>query len=271
MRFKKTDDDTHPATDIVEWMNADKTRVKVDGDACMIRMLGAKDSTISNNTRRVARTATLNNGYIRVGTGTDQGNLLVTTTLNDYSRAIMYCGTDYNFLCWFKGDAYSNSTNTIRYDNDSRKFKIMSTSNTDTRVWLYKLSQSYHVYTQCDPANGGTINLGLGVVEGTSQQGETVNFTVDPASGYCVDYVVVTYADGSTGTIPVTDDGNGNYSFEMPAADVTVTAHLVEIGDYQIFTENTPAGGGVVDVTGQVTVADNKYYADGGNNADYDL
>ncbi len=270
MRFKKTDDDTHPATDIVEWMNDSKTRVKVDGDACMIKMLGAKDSSYTsggtNYIRRVARTATLNNGYIRVGTGTDQGNLLVTTTLNNYSSAIMYLGSEYNFLCWYRGDPYSNSTNTIRYDDSSRKFKIMSTSDTDSRVWLYKLSQSYHVYTQCDPANGGTINLGLGVVEGTSQQGETVNFTVDPASGYCVDYVEVTYADGSTGSISVTDDGSGNYSFEMPAADVTVKAHLTEIGDYQIFTENTPAGGGVVNVTGQVTVVDNNYYADGGNN-----
>ncbi len=104
MSFKKTDDATHPAADIVQWMNTSKTKVKVNGNACMVKMIGAKDSTYSNNTRRVARLSTLNNGYIRIGTGTDQGNLLVTTTVKDYCRGIMYFGTNSNYLCWLKGD-----------------------------------------------------------------------------------------------------------------------------------------------------------------------
>ena len=52
MSFKKTDDATFPSANIVEWMNAGKTKVKVDGNACMVKMIGAKDSTYSGNTRR---------------------------------------------------------------------------------------------------------------------------------------------------------------------------------------------------------------------------
>ena len=231
MSFKKTDDATFPSANIVEWMNAGKTKVKVDGNACIVKLLGAKDSTYSGNTRRVARLSTLNNGYIRVGTGTDEGNLLITTSVNDYSRGLMYCGTDYNYLCWFKGDNYSNSTHTIRYDDSDHSFKVMSTSNTDTRVWLYKLAQSYNVYTECDPSNGGYIMINSGVWEGQSQQGETVQFRVGTNWGYRISRVIVT--NHTTNEISVltpdaiADDGN-DYHFEMPAANVTIRAEFYE-------------------------------------------
>jgi len=231
MSFKKTDDSTHPATNIVEWVNADKTKVKVDGNACMIKMLGAKDSTYSNNTRRVARLSTLNNGYIRIGTGNDQGNLIVTNTVNDYSRGLMYFGTNYNYLCWFKGDSYSNSSHTIRYDDSDQTFKVMSIDNTDTRVWLYKLAQSYHVYTECDPTAGGYITINQGVVEGTSQQYETVQFRVNTNWGYRIRQVLVT--NHTTGEVTVLTPDNmaadgGEYHFEMPASDVTIRAEFYE-------------------------------------------
>lgn len=230
MSFKKTDDATFPSANIVEWVNASKTKVKVDGNACLIKMLGAKDTTYSNYTRRVARIRSLN-GYIRVGTGTDEGNLLNTTTVNDYSRAIMYFGTNSNYLCWFKGDNLSNSTHTIRYDNADKSFKILSTSDSLTRVWLYKLAQSYNVYTQCDPSNGGYITINSGVVEGVSQQYETVQFRVSTNWGYRIRQVTI--VNNTTGEITVLTpddvaaDGN-NYHFVMPASDVTIRAEFYE-------------------------------------------
>ena len=248
MRFKLTNDPTFPSVPIVEWVGPEdnvKRKVKVDGNTCMIRMLGAKDSTYSGNTRRVARLSTLNNGYIRVGTGNDQGNLLVTTSLNDYSRGIMYFGNNYNYLCWFKGDNYSNSTHTIRYDNSDHSFKVMDINDPLTRVWLYKLAQSYHVYTQSIPSNGGNVTLVSGVVEGTSQEKETVTFSVSPTGAYGVGEVTVTNLTTNEVTVlqPTSTSSTGNeYSFEMPAADVTVTANFDPA--YEIHTVANPSDGG---------------------------
>ena len=231
MSFKKTDDATFPSANIVEWMNTGKTKVKVDGNACMVRMIGAKDSTYSGNTRRVARLSTLNNGYIRVGTGNDQGNLLITTSVNDYSRGIMYFGTNYNYLCWFKGDTYSNSSHTIRYDDSDHSFKVMSTENSDTRVWLYKLAQSYNVTAECQPTAGGRVTFTNGVVEGTSQENETVKFTVNTNWGWRINEV--TAVNTTTGeAVPLTmlstaDDSN-SYSFVMPAGNVHIVAKFYE-------------------------------------------
>ena len=235
MSFKKTDDATFPSANIVEWMNAAKTKVKVDGNACMVRMLGAKDTTYTSSgsqvTRRVARLSTLNNGYIRIGTGTDQGNLLVTTSVNDYSRGLMYFGTNSNFLCWFKGDNYSNSSHTIRYDDTDHSFKVMSTVDSDTRVWLYKLAQSYNVYKECDPNNGGYIDITDGVWEDQSQEGETVRFKAGTNWGYRIRRVVVINLTTNDTTVLTPDevaaDGN-NYHFVMPGAHVKIRAEFYE-------------------------------------------
>lgn len=148
MAFKKTDDASYPVTGIVEWMNAGKTRVKVDGNACLFKMENVKDSTIGNYTRKVAWFNTLN-GHIREGSGTNAYNLINTTSLNDNARAIMYISSSaYNYLCWFKSGT-SNSSHPIRYDHAGTDLlKIMSYSDSTTRVWLYKLAQSYNISTR---------------------------------------------------------------------------------------------------------------------------
>ena len=58
-------------------------------------------------------------------------------------------------------------------------------------------------------------------------KGDTVTITVTPDSGYKVDKVTVTNANGNT--ITVTDKGNGKYTFTMPASKVTVTPTFVKI------------------------------------------
>ena len=58
-------------------------------------------------------------------------------------------------------------------------------------------------------------------------KGDTVTITVTPDSGYKVDKVTVTNANGNT--ITVTDKGNGKYTFTMPASKVTVTPKFVKI------------------------------------------
>ena len=222
MRFKEATDATPQAEPIVEWMNEEKTRVKVDGDAMIIRMMGVQDSTIGSNTRRVAWFK-LGNGYLR-GQG---DNLTVNSNASDYGRAIMYISNvEYNYLCWFKN--VGSSTKTIRYDYDNEQFMFKSINNDPNgRVWLYKLAESYQVTTACTPEDAGTITLGDGVVNGTSQEGETVKFTVDAASGYAIDNVTLTnLSTGEVTVISATRDGE--LSFVMPASDVLVTANFTQ-------------------------------------------
>ncbi len=222
MRFKEATDATPQAVPIVEWMNEEKTRVKVDGDAMIIRMMGVQDSTIGSNTRRVAWFK-LGNGYLR-GQG---DNLTVNSNASDYGRAIMYISNvEYNYLCWFKN--VGSSTKTIRYDYDNEQFMFKSINNDPNgRVWLYKLAESYQVTTACTPEDAGTITLGDGVVNGTSQEGETVKFTVNAASGYAIDNVTLTnLSTGEVTVISATRDGE--LSFVMPASDVLVTADFTQ-------------------------------------------
>lgn len=80
---------------------------------------------------------------------------------------------------------------------------------------------SYDIHTIVTPDNGGTIS-----VQSQALGGETVNFTVDANTGFDISSVTVTYGDGNTQTVEVTDNGDGTYSFVMPAEDVTVTANF---------------------------------------------
>lgn len=268
MKIKLNQESTILATDIVEWMGpvgSEKTRVKVDGNALLFRMESVKDSL--NGTRKGAILNTLN-GYIRESTSSGSlKSLILSTGITGYNSGVMYLGNAYNWLCWFR-EGTSNGSNSIRYDSSIGSkggFKIMSNSDASIRVWLYKLAEAYNITTVCDPSSGGSITLGNGAVNSTSQQGEIVNFTVDPAAGYSLNELEVTI-DGTSTTVQVTDNGDGTYCFVMPAQDVTITAHFEIAGAYQIFTENNPVGGGVVNVTGQVTSVDGNYYANDGNN-----
>lgn len=218
MRFKEAADVTPPAVPVVEWMNDSKTRVKVDGNAMLIRMMGVQDSTIGNNTRTVAWFK-LGNGYLR-GQG---DNLTVTSTANDYGRAIMYISaTEYNYLCWFKN--VGSSTRTIRYDYDNEQFMFKSINNDPNgRVWLYKQAESYQVNTLVQPEGTGVITLMSGIVDNKSQEGETVTFVAEPIDGYGIESVTVTNL--TTGEeITLAGNRDGELSFVMPASDVLVTA-----------------------------------------------
>lgn len=220
MRFKEAADITPPAEPIVEWMDESKTRVKVDGDAMLIRMIGVQDSVIGSNTRTVAWFK-LGNGYLR-GQG---DNLTVTSTANDYGRAIMYISNvEYNYLCWFKN--VGSSTKTIRYDYDNEQFLFKSINNDPNgRVWLYKQAESYQVNTLVQPEGTGAITLTGGILDNNSQAGETVTFVAEPAEGYDAESIIITNLTTGEET-PLLSNRSDEYSFVMPASDVLVTANF---------------------------------------------
>ncbi len=220
MRYKEAADITPPATPIVEWLNDSKTRVKVDGNAMVIRMAGVKDSVIGSNTRTVAWLKPAN-GYLR-GQG---DNVTVTSTPNDYGRAIMYISaTEYNYLCWFKN--VGSSSKTIRYDYDNEQFMFKSISNDPNgRVWLYKQAESYLVNTLCQPEGSGSIDLLSGIVDNKSQESETVTLVAEPAEGFEIESVLLTNVSTGEETTLFKTRG-GELSFTMPASDVLVTANF---------------------------------------------
>ena len=265
MKIKMTDETTILGTDIVEWMGPqgnEKSRVKVNGNALLFRLENVKDSL--NGTRKGAILNTLN-GYIRENMGGSGKNLMLSTNKSAYNSGVMYIGNAYNWLCWFRQGS-SNSTNTIRYNN-SAGFKIMSYSDPDTRVWLYKLAESYNITTECYPPAGGTVTLGAGSVDATSQQGETVHFTVTPADGYrAVSVVVTNDLTGETITSNY-DSTTGDYTFIMPAADVTVRVTFGQLGQpYIITTECLPNDdAGYISVYDGVSVYDNAIHANEGS------
>ena len=104
-------------------------------------------------------------------------------------------------------------------------------------------SESYDITTIVPPEGAGVIT-----VPADAFAGETVNFTVTANTGYLFDGVTVTYTDGSTGTITVTDNGNGSYSFTMPEKAVTIQADFTRC--YNVETWCYPAAGGTITVNG---------------------
>lgn len=81
-------------------------------------------------------------------------------------------------------------------------------------------SASYAVYV-AESSNGSVT-----VSPKNASKGDTVTITIKPDSGYTLEALTVTDADGNELTL--TDKGNGRYSFTMPASRVEVKATFME-------------------------------------------
>ena len=93
---------------------------------------------------------------------------------------------------------------------------------------------SYQITTST--ATNGTVT----VTPTSTKSGAKVTITATPDEGYTVDTISVTRANG--GEIEVTDNGNGTYTFTMPASKVTVTATFVKSA-YSVTVDNEIANG----------------------------
>lgn len=81
----------------------------------------------------------------------------------------------------------------------------------------------YGITTRVNPNIGGFIYLQGDAADNQEYAGQTVTFMVDPVYGYTIDDVYFQY--GGT-NYPVTDNGDGTYSFVMPGNAVTVVADV---------------------------------------------
>ncbi len=92
-----------------------------------------------------------------------------------------------------------------------------------------------------EASNNGKVTASVA----TAKQGDTVTLTATPDDGYKIKSVTV--MDSNNNIVPVTDNGDGTYTFTMPAGNATVTATFVKIA-YSVLIpgENISGSGSVV-------------------------
>ena len=142
MKFHEQGKATFGATPVVEWLDEDKTLVKVDDAACFIQMTAVNPDTIKHGGTSGART----NAFLSYGNGyltTSGGNLIVSPSCTDQCRAGMFVSTnEYNYLVRFFNEASGASSDymTVRYDYQAEQFRILNySSDNQQRVWLFRL------------------------------------------------------------------------------------------------------------------------------------
>ena len=251
IKYYQQGEETFGSTGIVDWLDEDKSIMRVDDETCLIQMRAVNPDTIRHGATSGART----NAFLSYGNGyltTSNGNLIVSQSCTDLCRAGMFISSnESNFLARFFNEATGASSDymTVRYDYAGDKFRIINySSDNQQRVWLYKLVESYLVNTECTPEDAATITLMGYTVENMVQAGETVFFTVEPQGDYTIGEVIVTDINGNT-IIPETDEEGTYYSFTMPDAEVTISVTMEESQGPELLR-------GDVNGDGDVTIAD---------------
>lgn len=142
MKYHEAGEATFGATAVAEWLNEEKTRMRVTDNTCFIRMEAVNPDTIRHGATSGART----NAFLSTGTGfltTDNGNLIVTEGCTNLNRAGMFISSnEHNYLVRFFYEATGATSDymTVRYDYQGNRFRIINySSDSQQRVWLYKL------------------------------------------------------------------------------------------------------------------------------------
>lgn len=99
----------------------------------------------------------------------------------------------------------------------SATFTMPAFDATITATWRYSGGSTTYAVT-AEESENGTVTLS----PSRASKGSTVTITVTPDAGYELDKLTVTDASGNE--LELTDEGDGTYSFTMPASKVTVEA-----------------------------------------------
>lgn len=165
MKFHQQGEATFGTTDVAEWLDEDKTIMRVNDEACFIQMTAVNPDTIRHGATSGART----NAFLSYGNGyltTSNGNVIVSESCTDLCRAGMFVSTnESNYLVRFFNEASGSSSDymTVRYDYQNNRFRIINySSDNQQRVWLYKLVPEEPVEPEVLPGdvNGdGEVNI----------------------------------------------------------------------------------------------------------------
>jgi hypothetical protein len=165
MKFHQQGEATFGTTDVAEWLDEDKTIMRVNDEACFIQMTAVNPDTISHGATSGART----NAFLSYGNGyltTSNNNVIVSESCTDLCRAGMFVSTnESNYLVRFFNEASgaSNDYMTVRYDYQNNRFRIINySSDNQQRVWLYKLVPEEPVEPEVLPGDvncDGEVNI----------------------------------------------------------------------------------------------------------------
>ena len=189
----------------------DGTNTYQGGDAYSV----TAEATLTATWKQTAFTITLdyaNDGETAAETrGANDGDTITLPTPTRSGR--------YVFVYWTDG------TNT--YEGGATY--TVTKDVTLTAVWRYtgsssSGSSSNSSYTVSVPrVDNGTVS----VTPSSASKGTTVTITVKPNDGYELDKLTVTDKDGNR--LPISDQGNGKYTFTMPSGKVSVDASFSKI------------------------------------------
>lgn len=126
--------------------------------------------------------------------------------------------------------------------------------NCDVKVDVVLKKVDYKITTVSDPVQGKVTTTPAG----GANVGDVVKVKVAPEKGYKLEDLAVTYEDGKK-SVALTKVSENNYTFTMPAADVTVTAVYTEV-TYKAVLEKE--GKGTVRINGFNTTKIDADYLD---------
>ena len=162
-----------------------------------------------------------------------------------------------------KYDGYAMGDVTVTYVDENNETQTVTVTKNhpyysftmpaaDVTVTAY-FDKVYTITKQCTPPEGGTINLS----NINAIAGRQLSFTVTSSAGYALTDVTLSYVDENdvNQVITLTPGENGEYSFIMPSADVTINANFAHI-PYGISTVCNPSD------AGSITVASSAYTGD---------
>lgn len=150
---------------------------------------------------------------------TQNGTVSVPTTANEGSIVALSASPEKGYILntITVTDASGNPVETTAQEDGSYTFVMPSSDVTVTAAFKedtpVEVSYAIHV----PEMKNGTIEIPKTAVENS-----TVQLIVKPAKGYVVANVVIHTLDGQA--VSIADQGNGVYTFTMPASDITVNA-----------------------------------------------
>lgn len=116
----------------------------------------------------------------------------------------------------------------------------------------------YNVTTSWSPSAGGSVWLnGVNTPQTvTVPNADPVVFGVAPAAGYALNSLTVTNTATGQEITPTPTGTSNEYSFTMPAGNVTIVANFSELAKYNIHTTVTPENGGTFNVQNRAYVGE---------------
>lgn len=154
------------------------------------------------------------------------GGSVVTTDAVFAQNTTVYAHWNYNGSSGPNGDSTGGD---VTYPSDGNS----SGSGTST--------PNYSITAPSAP--GGTVTIS----SKSAAMGTTVTITVKPDAGY--ELLSLTVIDGSNKEIPLTDQGNGKYTFVMPVGKVTVSAEFQAVQPTTVPTPEVLWGNPFTDVS----------------------